>query len=303
MIYFIYLFLYRSYKERVSSLILIILYILVFRLPFLILILDISTTNIILIKISKTDRIIALLIVIVFINKIPLYGFHYWLLKAHSYCTTWGRVILARIILKVGLLGLIYLYQIVYVLVIYVKYYLYIRVCISRINILYLTDVKMIIAQTRVTHITFLGVRLLLDSSIRIKLAVIFGFIHGVVRILMFTISEVLRVLRKSRNIILLKKIYVIRIIFIGVILINNSFPITPYIWCELWIFIIITIKVNTVRCGLIIIIIIVTCNILFYQWVVMIKHQYLDIISDIKYIYVLLCAFPIVIQFFIMWK
>lgn len=127
-----------------------------------------------------------------------------------------------------------YLYQIRYICLTYIKYFLYVGICISRVNILFLTDIKIIIAQTRVTHISFLGVRLLLNRNLSIKLSIVFRFIHGAVRSIMFAFGEMLAIFSKSRNMMLLKSIYVISIIFIGVILINNSFPITPYIWCEL---------------------------------------------------------------------
>ena len=123
-----------------------------------------------------------------------------------------------------------YISQIRYVNLIYMKYYIYIGVIISRFNILFLTDIKMIIAQTRVTHISFLCISLVINNSIRIKLSVIFCYIHGLVRIIIFTIADILMIFNKSRNIILLKQLYVISFIFFMVMLINNSFPITPYI-------------------------------------------------------------------------
>jgi len=253
--------------------------------------------------VTNHNTVVAIALAMVFINKIPLYGFHYWLIKAHSYCTTWGRIILARIILKVGVLGLMYLYQIRYICLTYIKYFLYVGICISRVNILFLTDIKIIIAQTRVTHISFLGVRLLLNRNLSIKLSIVFRFIHGAVRSIMFAFGEMLAIFSKSRNMMLLKSIYVISIIFIGVILINNSFPITPYIWCELWIFIIMSSCINSVRCAIIVIIMVLSCNILFFQWVVIIKHQYLAVISDLKYTYLIKYIVITIMLFFIMLK
>merc|ERR1712051_724963 len=105
---------------------------------------------------------------------------------------------------------------------------------ISSINILFLTDIKIIIAQTRVTHMTWLCISLVRNNNIRIKLSIIFCYIHGFVRSIIFCFSEILMVYSKSRNIILLKQLYVIRFIYIAVMLMNNSFPATPYMWCEL---------------------------------------------------------------------
>jgi len=282
-LYFIYLFSYSAYKERTRSLILIIIYILIFRLPFLVLTLNIQT-NIHLIKVTCTNWAMFALLIIIFVIKIPLFGLHYWLLKAHSYCTTLGRVILARIILKVGVLGFIYIYQIRYVNLMYAKYFVWIGVLISSLNMLFLTDIKMIIAQTRVTHISFLCISLSISNNIRIKLNIMFCYIHGLVRSIIFRFAEILMVSNKSRNIILLKQLYVIRLIFIVIMLINNSFPATPYMWCELWIFIIIS--RNMIRYIPIVIVIVIACNILFFNWLTMLKYQYMVIISDLKYVY-----------------
>jgi len=282
-LYFIYLFSYRVYKERRRSLILIIIYILRFSLPFLLITLNIQA-NIYIIKVTCRDWIIFRLLVIIFIIKIPLFGIHYWLLKAHSYCTTWGRVILARIILKVGVLGFIYVYQIRYINIMYVKYFLYVGVIISSLNILFLSDIKIMIAQTRITHISFLCISIVRNNNIRIKLSIIFCYIHGLVRSIIFCFAEILMVNSKSRNIILLKQLYVISFIFMIIMLINNSFPATPYIWCELWIFIII--NRNIIRFIPLVIVVVITCNILFFNWLVMLKYQYTVIISDLKYVY-----------------
>lgn len=302
-LFFLYLFIYRAYKERNISVILIITYILIFSLPFIVIILNILTTKIYLIKISNIRSIIFMLIIIIFICKIPIYGLHYWLLKAHSYCTTWGRVILARIILKAGVVGFIYLYQIRYVEIDMFKCYVYIGVLISSINILFMTDIKTIIAQTRVTHISFLSIRLLINRRISIKLSIIFCFIHGLIRSLMFRIADILMVMRKSRNLILLKQLYIIRFVFMGMVIINNSFPITPYIWCELWIFITMRWKSNIGIILAIVVVIVITCNLLFFHWLSILKHQYLIVISDFKYLYMVLSMITPLRLFFILFK
>jgi len=299
-LYFTYLFLYRAYKERVTSLILIIIYILIFRLPFLVVILNVEP-KIHIIKITCITWTMFALVIIIFVIKIPLFGLHYWLLKAHSYCTTWGRVILARIILKVGVLGFIYVYQMRYVNIEYIKYYIYVGVLVSRINILFLSDIKIMIAQTRVTHISFLCISLVINNSISIKLRVMFCYIHGLVSSIMFMLAEILIVFSKSRNIILLKQLYIIRLFFMTTILINNSFPITPYIWCELWVFLII--KRNIIRIIPIVVLIVIACNFLFFNWLLILKHQYMVLISDLKYTYGLILIIFRLLLFIILLK
>ena len=75
-LYFVYLFYLRAYKERRKSVILMIFYILIFSLPFIVIILN-TETNILLIKTTNTRFIVFIIMRIIFVNKIPLYGFHY----------------------------------------------------------------------------------------------------------------------------------------------------------------------------------------------------------------------------------
>jgi len=46
-------------------------------------------------------------ILLVFAVKLPLYGLHYWLPIAHVEAPTFGSIILASVLLKLGVIGII----------------------------------------------------------------------------------------------------------------------------------------------------------------------------------------------------
>lgn len=261
---FVYYFSYSTYVERTYSFSYIVTYILCFSLPLLTLILGLNTINFNCIVIIEWRWIISISFILLFLGKLPVFGIHYWLLKAHSNCSTEGSVILAALILKVGVYGFIYynylfnhnlkIIQIVFV----------IGIIISSINLIYIVDIKTIIAQTRVTHICFLG-WFMTTSEGNMDIIIIYCIVHGITTTVLFSLGGDLMNINKSRNIIMLN-IKGAAILFWAFILINNSFPISPYFIVEVYI---LTILISTIRNVLLIIllVIIIINGTVFINW------------------------------------
>lgn len=118
-----------------------------------------GNTNILLLKymLNWNNEIIWILTFIIFLVKIPIIPLHTWLPFAHVEASTTGSVILAGLILKVGLFGLVrmnigLLNDLSY-------YYSPIIITLSIISIYYstliiyrLTDIKRIIAYSSIIH-------------------------------------------------------------------------------------------------------------------------------------------------------
>lgn len=102
-------------------------------------------------------RILAIMMFLGFIVKIPLYGLHFWLPIAHVEAPVYASMILASILLKLGGIGLLRFNSRVY------NYYIldFFRVLslwgsiIVGFICLTTSDLKKIIAYTRVAHISF----------------------------------------------------------------------------------------------------------------------------------------------------
>jgi NADH-quinone oxidoreductase subunit M len=58
-------------------------------------------------KSCPLDPFLSILFLLVFLVKLPAYGLHFWLPMAHVEAPTFGSIVLAGILLKLGGVGLI----------------------------------------------------------------------------------------------------------------------------------------------------------------------------------------------------
>jgi len=168
--------------ERLRARTAFLIYTLFISIPYLIfIILMLPNHSFILIKRQEPRMIIILLLLLPFLVKIPILGLHFWLPKAHVEASTSGSIVLAGLLLKLGSYGVIRVFYLFRRLVIIPWRGLFwlILSLIRRFLTIIQTDVKKLVAYSRVTHITFMILGITTNSKFIILRVVILSLAHG----------------------------------------------------------------------------------------------------------------------------
>lgn len=172
-------------------------------------------------------------IILSFFVKLPLFTLHLWLPKAHVEAPTIGRIILAGVLLKLGIYGLVRLLFLFKTMLIrgWWRIILLGRVY-SATSCFLQRDGKRLVAYSSVAHINFLIGLFLLYSIKGVVFSIYVLFSHGVISCLIFFFIGFIYQKTSSRVIYLISSILLIRLIlfiFLILIIIRN-FGVPPFI-------------------------------------------------------------------------
>lgn len=190
-----------SQPERLSARIYFLAYTLFFSLPFILVIIIILPIQIIVLH-TKLELASTLSIIMIglFIVKMPVFGLHFWLPKAHVEASTSGSMILAGLLLKLGSFGVarLWLFMPLIVTTWTIGFWLLLATIRSIITF-FQSDLKKFVAYRRVTHITFLIIGLSRNRKLIFSRAILIGLAHGWASIAIFSISGRITHRRQSR--------------------------------------------------------------------------------------------------------
>lgn len=145
-----------------------------------------------------------------FCVKIPMWGTHLWLPKAHVEAPVRGSIILAGLLLKTGGYGIIK-YSMAFtpnLLVINSLYSINLwSLLVVRLICLTLVDIKLIIAYTSIAHIALISMALLRMRDIGLLGAKLIIISHGLISPLLFAIAYINYKRASSRNLLMHKGI------------------------------------------------------------------------------------------------
>ena len=188
---------------------------------------------------NNLSPLIQLLVLLSRLAKLPVYGIHYWLPKAHVQAPTILSIILARLSLKVGLVILSFLFTNLTLwsrLVNLAMFCLIIGIYLSCITRALSVDTKVFLAYCSVSHITIRCVRLLSYVTWRFIRAWIVRLRHCLSSPLIFYLAGNIQYATHSRNCMPAKSnkftwAYILLLVFI---LIDLPFPPVFSFWREL---------------------------------------------------------------------
>lgn len=171
-----------SQPEKVGSVYYAVIYTGVFRLPFMWQIIKIEGW----ILSFHISPICELLFLGMFLSKIPMFGLHFWLPKAHVEAPTSASILLAGVLLKVGFYGFIKATIFTSSINLIVFLLSFMRLFISPIFAICRRESKVIVAYSSVNHINLGLYGLNLLSSFTFNGGFVMSLRHGFISRLVF---------------------------------------------------------------------------------------------------------------------
>jgi len=229
-----------STPERLTATSYLLMYTLIFSIPFMALLINLYQKEEvlsfgILVNIfketvfSRIDWIMFFWLLCFFV-KVPIYGLHLWLAKAHVEAPVFGSILLAAILLKLGLYGLIRRFLFwnfnhntvknIFIIFLLIGLVLTGFICFRQI------DIKSLIAYSSIQHMMLGVLGLTTFSSLKVLGLTLVAVFHGFISCSLFFGFKVIYYFSKTRKIILnfgLLKIFPLLMLFWFICLTLNS--------------------------------------------------------------------------------
>lgn len=151
-----------------------------------------------------------------FAVKLPIYGLHYWLPIAHVEAPTFGSVILARILLKLGGVGLFRTIAFLNIcsLKMFMLSYFIVFTVFRALVCCFQSDFKRLIAYSSVCHMIVIPFLIFRNNILSIQTLIIIMLFHGLRSSLMFISVGILYRIYSSRQLILTRGLVLISPLF-----------------------------------------------------------------------------------------
>ena len=225
-----------SYPERSLRAIMLLIYTSLFTFPFMYILFywfySFGSFSFLLIPYSINISLSFLFTVLAFLTfavKLPIYGLHFWLPIAHVEAPTFGSIILAGILLKLGGIGLLRLSPILSLSLLSTLLLSYLLVGITLVTLIccFQSDLKRLVAYSSVSHIIAIPILLLSNSSIAFKSITMLILFHGLSSPLLFICVGVVYSMFSTRQIVILRGLILFSPLFSFILILSFVFTIS----------------------------------------------------------------------------
>ena len=208
-----------SYPERSLRAIMLLIYTSVFTFPFIVVIFEFYFLNFSFCLYpsfhfsgKELSSLFTLIVFFTFAVKLPIYGLHFWLPMAHVEAPTFGSIILAGVLLKLGGLGLIRCSFFIDLLFLFNNFLSYLMVFIVYVTFvcLFQSDFKRLVAYSSVSHMITVPVLLLSNNLMSLKSIVMIMFFHGLSSPLLFILVGIIYSMYFSRQLIAVRGLFLL---------------------------------------------------------------------------------------------
>nr|ACJ43540.1 NADH dehydrogenase subunit 4 [Chioglossa lusitanica] len=189
-----------------------------------------------------SNKILLLACLLAFMVKMPLYGVHLWLPKAHVEAPVAGSMILAAVLLKLGGYGIIRISIIFFPLMKEMSYPFMILalwgVIMTSLICMRQTDLKSLIAYSSVSHMGLVIAAILMQTPWSITGAIILMISHGLISSALFCLANLNYERTHSRTLLLARGTQIVLPLmatwWLMTNLSNMALPPTMNLWGEL---------------------------------------------------------------------
>lgn len=181
-----------SYPERSVRSMILLVYTACFTFPFLYAIMTLylhqGSFSFSFLSVLHSSSLFSVLVFFSFAVKLPIYGLHFWLPIAHVEAPTFGSIVLAGVLLKLGGIGLIRFSNVISVPFLKHSFLAYFLVFLCYVTMLccFQSDFKRLVAYSSVSHMMTIPVIFFSSSFLGNKGMLRVMFLHGLSSPLMF---------------------------------------------------------------------------------------------------------------------
>nr|AHB82307.1 NADH dehydrogenase subunit 4 [Hebesoma violentum] len=232
-----------GYQERLFTVKVFIIFTVVFSLPLLILVMLGWSSSCTVWDSSWLDvsELLMFMCLVGFLVKVPMYGLHQWLPLVHVESPTSGSMLLAGVLIKMGVLGVLVVYSVWVGLDWFFSAFGGIwRVC-SLSKMLMSSDLKVIIAYSSVVHMAILLLGLFYSGVSFVVSSLLIMLFHSFVSVGLFYFVGLLSEFMMSRSLFVVKGGFLwgssVMLGLFCLLILNFSFPLSGSFWGELNLF------------------------------------------------------------------